>query len=123
MRIGGWSSDVCSSVHARIAVEIGGKAAARDPFGLRMAKHAGIFGQPRLVVMGAEHQLDHRSHRRARLRLQPRVVQKLGQGLGLRFGGEREVPRPPDSLIERSEERRVGKEWESTCRYRGWAYH
>ena len=32
---------------------------------------AGELGQPRLVVIGAEHQLDDRRHRRARLRLDP----------------------------------------------------
>src|SRR3546814_12141605 len=29
----------------------------------------------------------------------------------------------PDGQTSRSEERRVGKEWVSTCRYRWWPYH
>src|SRR3546814_13284450 len=29
----------------------------------------------------------------------------------------------PRAAVDRSEERRVGKEWVSTCRFRGWPYH
>src|SRR3546814_13091508 len=101
MRISDWSSDVCSS----------DLLAAADPRFLRMTERACIFGEPRLVVIRAEHQLDHRGHRRALLRAEPRVVQQFGKGARLHLGGER------------SEERRVGKECVSTCRSRWSQYH
>src|SRR3546814_1699807 len=62
---------------ARIAVEIGGEFAAPDAFVLRMTKHTGIFGKARLVVIRAEHQLDHRGHRCERLHGQPRIVEQV----------------------------------------------
>ena len=37
-----------------------------------MVEHGGEFGQPRLVVIGAEDELDDRGHRRARLHLHAR---------------------------------------------------
>src|SRR3546814_17267443 len=111
MRISDWSSDVCSS----------DLLAAADPRFLRMTERACIFGEPRLVVIRAEHQLDHRGHRRALLRAEPRVVQQFGKGARLPLGGEREIPSIADRL--RSEERRVGKECVSTCRSRWSPYH
>src|SRR3546814_13271268 len=46
-------------------------------------------------------------------------------GSGPRSGlGELDLPanEPGSSIMPRSEERRVGKEWVSTCRSRGWSY-
>src|SRR3546814_15691304 len=89
MRISDWSSDVCSS----------------DLVARRIGEGGREFGEPRLVVIHAEHELDDRRHRRAGLHGDARILQQLRIAL------------------RRSEERRVGKECVSTCRSRWSPYH
>src|SRR3546814_8001892 len=47
--------------------------------------------------------------------------QQLGVGPGVHVGLF--LPNTPHYVVCRSEERRVGKECVSTCRYRWWQYH
>src|SRR3546814_18156794 len=47
--------------------------------------------------------------------------QQLGVGPGVHVGLF--MPNTPHYVVCRSEERRVGKECVSTCRYRWWQYH
>src|SRR3546814_12647880 len=56
----------------------------------------------------------------------PRSLLGANRGeVGSSFGKHRHMLNSPKSLINllRSEERRVGKEWVSTCRSRWWPYH
>src|SRR3546814_4342633 len=101
MRISDWSSDVCSSdLTAGEMFEEWHEPARRDILAPGMGKCGGIFGEPRLVVPGAEDQLHDRRHRRARLDLEAGVIQYLGIILGLGLSGEREII----GVAERSEE-------------------
>src|SRR3546814_5294224 len=61
MRISDWSSDVCSS----------------DLVARRIGEGGREFGEPRLVVIHAEHELDDRRHRRAGLHGDARILQQL----------------------------------------------
>src|SRR3546814_14003954 len=115
MRISDWSSDVCSS---------------DLPFKGRRYKSPPLQGegeQPSRVVIG-------------RGRVRTIVLVELARQLQRRgvavAGGQRlEVDRPQrcflhdpqqafiDQFQDRSEERREGKEWGSTCRSEGWTEH
>src|SRR5207248_241975 len=54
----------------------------RQRLTLRERQSGGKFGQPRLVVIDPEDELDDRGHRRTRLRLDPRFLEQLGIFLG-----------------------------------------
>src|SRR3546814_20414845 len=94
MRISDWSSDVCSSDLRAAALPGDGRGDA----GLGTVQPAG-FG----LGSARAYRADRAMGRRAVLRA----------GLGV-------AQEPP---FQRSEARRVGKEWVSTCRSRWWPYH
>src|SRR3546814_14292031 len=102
MRISDWSSDVCSSDLAGGEIDIVRVLGARG-IGLRAAERP----EPLQLLTGliAEEILDGMEYR-----------------AGVRLDGD-PVLRPQDVEIERSEERRVGKECVSTCRSWGSPYH
>src|SRR3546814_15366561 len=98
MRISDWSSDVCSSDLADV-----------DALGDQSAAHQ--LGQLRVVLGQDLHHFENR-HPRA----QPPV--RLRQ-----LGADRAAADDDQMRRPRSEERRVGKEWVSTCRSRWAPYH
>src|SRR3546814_17363423 len=69
--------------------------------------------QPPLAVHLAQPQ---RPPARVEDRHRPRRVEATGDALPVRQPGRLR-------RVDRSEERRVGKEWVSPCRYRWWTYH
>src|SRR3546814_19953213 len=108
MRISDWSSDVCSS-DLGIGPEIEGRRA--DIFGIAGRQPHGAeraHVQPQASRAGTAVEEEHYRP----LGAGPSAVQRIGRvedaGLGLAHG--------------RSEERRVGKEWVSTCRSGWWPY-
>src|SRR3546814_14146143 len=103
MRISDWSSDVCSSDLENVL-----KA---EPADIRGQGGPHEFGEAR-AVPGVE------------LR-SPVDIGILGAGLRLPGGVGRDQDEPflEQRFDLRSEERRVGKEWVSTCRSRWSAYH
>src|SRR3546814_20588564 len=99
MRISDWSSDVCSS---DLVVEERAHAA----FELRRGDQSiDLLGDPAPTV-----QLTG-CGRPQQFRIGRRIDQEIAQPRGFRIA------------VERSEERRVGKECVSTCRYRWSTYH
>src|SRR3546814_12551285 len=106
MRISDWSSDVCSSdlvdaVDREERVEGGLRRAIAD------------------ARKGCEAAADHRAPGAAAF--------DHGGDEGLALGQGRDAGMLQERLraagIVRSEERRVGKEWVSTCRSRWWPFH
>src|SRR3546814_14573474 len=106
MRISDWSSDVCSSDLAADAGEAAGGLTACNKNASRGEKH----GRPQ------EEGAVERPHplRRSRLRGLPAALLRALHGLFRRAAGS---PRRRHHL-DRSEERRVGKECVRTCRSR-----
>src|SRR3546814_17430754 len=113
MRISDWSSDVCSSdLLVTRHADASGDAIEVIDFCPRFSRHGRTYrpvafarivrpvsGSPRICV-----------------RLRP--VRNWGRGAVERTRGSNHL-----RYLLRSEERRVGKEWVSTCRSRWWAYH
>src|SRR3546814_3594485 len=100
MRISDWSSDVCSSDLRRV----------RESNNVRPVRFALALGtDPRGLSAPARHDRPSRSGR--------------GRGRARRSGGRRSRGRARGPGVARSEERRVGKEWVSTCRSRWSPYH
>src|SRR3546814_16605056 len=105
MRISDWSSDVCSSdlrTGFRIGIDLEHDQPQRD------AHRRGIGDAALAAFVGVE---------LGRLKL---VMHEI------KLGGAGEIADREDAaqrLFERSEERRVGKECVSTCRYRWSPYH
>src|SRR3546814_15818601 len=99
MRISDWSSDVCSS-------DLGGNKGG---------------------VAGRQRHLQPASARRLRPRRRLNIGARLSAVKGALLPGEADVlPNQGRTKVlqyRRSEERRVGKECVSTCRYRWWRYH
>src|SRR3546814_15273039 len=117
MRISDWSSDVCSSDLALhnvgIASRIGGVliiSQERDPAGDLFVKRR------REDVMRRPIALRHSLYGRKIERSPPPPFERLAVE-------RHRHPVQRDSAIERSEERRVGKECVSTCRSRWSPYH
>src|SRR3546814_13155892 len=112
MRISDWSSDVCSS---DLAVDLVVRRHHR--------RNAGA----------ADHFLERREEILAQFAFGKRRGADIGAALGLAVPGQvlerredvlrLEHARAPRPLQSRSEERRVGKECVSTCRYRWSPYH
>src|SRR3546814_12464469 len=104
MRISDWSSDVCSSDLASLPAP-----AARMPSLLQPAqdrlRHRGAI----LVAVGSRTEPDHEN---IRIRIVERNDRVRTRAV--------EIGAVPGIS---SEERRVGKEWVSTCRYRWSPYH
>src|SRR3546814_13250428 len=98
MRISDWSSDVCSSDLGIDAVEDIADVALR-----RIGNGASLFRIIVLVIGGHRHEAAG----------QPEVVELVD-------GRDARAKCLRDALRNRSEERRVGKECVSTCRFR-WA--
>src|SRR3546814_11133053 len=102
MRISDWSSDVCSS-----DLEPAGEVAVGEQMSGGVDDHV-------LGTKGAEAVLERDA------------VSDHGRGVGPGAGGERQdrmvdVDHPVALFVdERSDERRVGKEWVSTCRSWWW---
>src|SRR3546814_12422051 len=104
MRISDWSSDVCSSYLAFVAVEWN-----KDLFAAIRERTSETAGYGRHVLIGPTHFLD------------------LEVGVGARQQETSDIPRERETeFIERgaakyrrSEERRVGKVCVGTCGYRG----
>src|SRR3546814_11874253 len=99
MRISDWSSDVCSS-DLREAAEAGDQAGAlgvRELVGMQLHRQAGGGGG-----------LEHPGHL---LRIEGDALAEAVDRVG------------EDGGRHRSDERRVGKECISTCRYRWGRYH
>ena len=74
----------------------------RDLLPLRVGQGRGELGQPRLVVIDPEDELDDRRHRRAGLRLHARFLEQLGIFLWTLLRRDREVICQRQSAIERS---------------------
>ena len=68
-----------------------GKRAGGNALALRPGQSGGEFGEPGLVVLGAEDELHDRRHRRARLRLDPGIGEQFGIIVRRLGGGEREI--------------------------------
>src|SRR3546814_13482133 len=109
MRISDWSSDVCSS-------DLYERALTRERImaGLAAAKRRGRQGGRPPTIAAEKMQL---------------IVAALSNGAS-KASVSRTFSMPRSTLTDtverigwRSEERRVGKECVSTCRYRWWAYH
>src|SRR3546814_14554183 len=95
MRISDWSSDVCSSDLARSLATFPLRTAGADPDGAARVAIIDIGSNSiRLVVYQGPPRLPQ-------VLFNEKVMAGLGRG-----------------LASRSEERRVGKEWGSTCRSR-----
>src|SRR3546814_13105208 len=105
MRISDWSSDVCSSDLARIM------SPSAECLMTRIAMIALCRLVGRSLLRDARH-AGHHAQRRPQHHGRPVAEEALG-------GGDREQ-RDDQAAAERSEERRVGKEWVSTGRS-GWA--
>src|SRR3546814_20209398 len=101
MRISDWSSDVCSSDLSFVGFSNGGMPG----MGAYAASKAGLIGFARSLAS------DHAAEG-------IRVNALLPGGTITPSGGEGNP-----AALERSEERRVGKECVSTCRSRGSPYH
>src|SRR3546814_8126166 len=97
LRISDWSSDVCSS-------DLTGAGEQRQV--LDRAASASLPSQAL-----------HRPQRR------PPVEPERAEGVGVGQPGQRAHRQPAAEIHVRSEERRVGKEFVSNCRYRWSAYH
>src|SRR3546814_16669373 len=102
MRISDWSSDVCSS-------DLGGSLATLPEV------RAALAGEPETVLRrNASYRAVYRFEwlsRAAAIRVHhARPIMVDGKVVGV-------------LLLSRSEERRVGKECVSTCRYRWWPHH
>src|SRR3546814_15838639 len=111
MRISDWSSDVCSS-DLRITIY---NRAAEALFGYSGEE---IAGQPLDVLLSSHVVASHRHHMsdsETALRVNERV-----EIVGRRKNGE-EFPAEA-AIVQRSEERRVGKAWVRTCRSRWLPY-
>src|SRR3546814_12995991 len=106
MRISDWSSDVCSSDLSQQARDAGDEILVEwDNCGERLA-------------------------RRRRAEPQPMLARSVGDddmaSVDSSHGGKQRAQRARidrDGRLKRSESRRVGQEWGSTGRYRGWTYH
>src|SRR3546814_18756757 len=103
MRISDWSSDVCSS----------------DLALARHAERSSLFS----VALKQQHlESDHGQQRRDHAADQPlgcaRTCQRTDDDAGNRADQQRTEHRKIDCTEQRSEERRVGKEYVSTCRSR-----
>src|SRR3546814_4858296 len=119
MRIRDWSSDVCASDLAEV-VEIC-EAAVK-----RLEKLGAILGTDATDFSGAEECFQVLRAANFAASVWPRIAGKTAlvkpeviwnAEKGLKLTGE-EI-----AAAQRSEERRVGKEGVSTCRYRWWPYH
>src|SRR3546814_12924132 len=97
MRISDWSSDVCSSDLGRIVVTVAAQVIAdtHDALILREASYPGVLYLPRKDVKTS-------------------LLQRTDHQTYCPYKGD---------CSYRSEERRVGKECVSTCRYRWSPYH
>src|SRR3546814_11522573 len=111
MRISDWSSDVCSSdlLDFRVGVIISAFALKLD--GERLIdffRHGRSRGDARL------NEISH----------DPAIGDDLSLIFGQRIFGRKAIKRlQPETAAKRSEERRVGQEGVSACRYRWWRYH
>src|SRR3546814_13425285 len=126
MRISDWSSDVCSSDLRRLAVTEGALqifdagarvAPARHALGNEMEIPVGLARDERPARQHAEQQ-----HRRDDQRFLPQRAHRGGPVV------EKEAAKPAEArlahaideeIAAKTEERRVGKEWGSTCGSRG----
>src|SRR3546814_12467764 len=110
MRISDWSSDVCSSDLPRLPVipVRALKNNGTEAFTAKQREVANLLDAGDVDMLEAQLQIEHYwagALRRA-------VIDGDVEGGSLMAGQS-----------VRSEERRVGKECVSTCRYRGWPYH
>src|SRR3546814_18984721 len=110
MRISDWSSDVCSS-DLRIA------GPRRHP---ELRPRAGRHPRARPARCTARRRAAGAGARRGAARHEL-PVDRRRRAEGDRSGGDE--ARPPLEVVMRSEERRVGKECVSTCRFRWSPYH
>src|SRR3546814_15398299 len=101
MRISDWSSDVCSS---DLLVDIDAVSQS-DVDQLRAKQQAA-----QAALAGAE------------ASVRARALDMSFTQVRAPIGGRISDRRVDAGNLGRSEERRVGKEWVSTCRYRGWPY-
>src|SRR3546814_13019312 len=106
MRISDWSSDVCSSDLALAQF-------TRQRDGREAALHKAGVQPPNALARGAEY------HRAARLE----KAQNVDDGMLYVAGRDADCAVFDIAMRLRSEERRVGQEWVSTCRSRRSPYH
>src|SRR3546814_11872011 len=104
MRISDWSSDVCSS----------DLVADMDRVGLGKAKLLDYVAA--FIVKG----LEYMNETRAEMALVSTSSICQGEQVALLWP---RIFKAANVKFARSEERRVGKEWVSTCRSRWWPYH
>src|SRR3546814_16043477 len=103
MRISDWSSDVCSS-------DLVGAQADR-PAAIAGLQHSDDAG----TTEAAMH-LDAPFRQLGRHHVAGALLLEAEFGMGVQVA-------PPFGHLRRSEERRVGKEWVSTCRSRWYPFH
>src|SRR3546814_21169709 len=135
MRISDWSSDVCSSDLLRITQNFGGAGKtesngfSRSGLGGNDQVAASSFRLQHCLLDGCEGRVSARGECVAERRRQigkRHSISSREWGAGIRSPG---IMRPLSTTCpaplhpRRSEERRVGKECVSTCRYRRSLYH
>src|SRR3546814_12250558 len=116
MRISDWSSDVCSSDLWEAAKAAG--LPIHGDFADFHRAYEWMSLQRNLRILGVFARLSHRDGKHHYLDHMPRVNAYARQ-VASRYG----VFRPLLRLLDRSEERRVGKECVSKCRSRWSPYH
>src|SRR3546814_17331725 len=108
MRISDWSSDVCSS--DLIGMDAAYLASREDDHRLIALQAAVNLAQAR-ARLAAKHVARYQQRRQA-IESQQVII-----------GHDAHIATHPPKQLQRSEERRVGKECVSTCRSRGSPYH
>src|SRR3546814_13421554 len=123
MRISDWSSDVCSS---DLLARLLDRFAHGDPLPPQLFGE--IDEKDRILYLYAD-QRDQADHRREAQRIARQPQRQDGAEQAERYdaGHHRDAPEAPEFHDQhgqyRSEERRVGKEGVSTCRYQWSPYH
>src|SRR3546814_19660187 len=108
MRISDWSSDVCSSdLHARQVELIDGLGRRRLRIRIAAERHPEALPDPLRLAIGNMFGA-----------AKGQMFEQMGKA-ALRLGFEHRT----EIHADRSEERRVGKECVSTCKYRWSPYH
>src|SRR3546814_12382515 len=102
MRISDWSSDVCSSDLTSILRNV--EKLKEKPSTQQQPARAPVQAETPQISAVQRQQLEN-------------SIQNQIRGCWRLDAGARQAE---DLIVERSEERRVGKEWVRTSRYRGW---
>src|SRR3546814_8261584 len=116
MRISDWSSDVCSPYLFALR--------ARRDFGRKLARVRGLVRQHRLADEVADGEDVRHVGAHLRVYVDEAALAHAHAGLArIELAAVRRAADGDQHAVERSEERRVGKECVMTCRYRWVPYH